>query len=186
MVGRFLVHTQYGYHIITTTGSGKNRLHIIAIQWLVQRFRIEVTDYLNITLCFTHNQIYRCSLSCLNWEEFQISQHTTVCQTSTRHHNVVTFVKRCTLLQQIAPSSTRTHIYIAFIVVEQLKCTSICQLRDREMRIILRVFQCLDRLVGSNESTSLCFSRSRCFKVYINHTIRFADHLNLTCHFVNT
>ena len=122
----------------------------------------------------------------MNREEFQFSQYATICQTSTRYHYIVTFVKRSTLLQQITPCSTSTHIHIAFIIVEQLECTFFCQLGNSEMRIIFRVFQRLDRLVSSDKSTSLSLSRSRCFEIHINNAIRFADHLNLTSHFINT
>ena len=135
-------------------------------------------------MCFTHYHVYLSSLTCFNREELKICQNTTVGQTSTSHHHVVTLIQSCTVLQEVAPCCTCTHIYIAFVVVQELECTSICKLRDREVWIVLRVWQRLDRLVSSHELTCLGFCWSCCFEIHISHTI-IADKLNLTCHFVD-
>ena len=185
MVSRFLVYTENSYYIVTTTGSSQDRLHIITTQYLIQWFRIELTDNLYFVLCFTHHHIYLSSLACFNREEFQSSQNTTVRQTSTCNHHVVTFIQGCTILQQVAPSCTGSHIYITFVVVQKLKSTRFCQFRNREMWIVLRIGQRLDRLVGSHKLTSLCFCSFCGTKVYVSNTI-VAEKLYFTGHFINT
>ena len=186
MVRRFLSGTQYGYNVVTTSCSGKNRLQFIAIYRFISRFRVEVTDHLNIILTFTHHQVHRSRFSRLDGKESQLGQYAAVGQTSTGHHYIIAGIQYRSVLQQISPSSAATHINIAFIIIQQFQGSGRSQSGNREMRIILRVGQRLDRRISGNKLAGRRTGLFHRLKVHINstfitHQLHFSGHFVYTC-----
>ena len=185
MVGRFLSGAQYGYNVITTSCSGKNGLQFIAIHRSISRFRVEITDHLNIILTFTHHQVHRSCFSRLDGKESQLGQYAAVSQTSTGHHHIIAGIQCRSVLQQISPSSAATHINIAFIIIQQFQSSGRSQSGNREMRIILRISQRLDRRISGNKLAGKCTGLFHCFEIHINSTF-IAYQLHFSRHFVYT
>ena len=185
MVGRFLSGAQYGYNVVTTSCSGKNGLQFIAIHRFISRFRVEITDHLNIILTFTHHQVHRSRFSRLDGKESQLGQYAAVSQTSTGHHHIIAGIQCRSVLQQISPSSAATHINIAFIIIQQFQSSGRSQSGNREMRIILRISQRLDRRISGNKLAGKCTGLFHCFEIHINSTF-IAYQLHFSRHFVYT
>ena len=181
MIGWLLIDTQNAYDKVTAPTSLQQTLPGCGAgvrQRSEERLRIKVPDNLHLILALAHHQSnFRCLLR-QNIEKGGFRKYRTAGKACTGHQNIISGLQSCSFLQQIAPCSTAAHICIAFVIGKQLQTALRGLFGKSEMRIVFRVIQRTDRLIGSHQlslrSNSFCH-KDRLFRmmvqVHIHRTI---------------
>ena len=187
VVSRFLARTQDSYHIITAARCCQYAGFFAVVGTFELVFRVEVTNHLNFVRVFTHFQFCRGCLARLYIEERNFCQYTAVSHTGSGYHHIVTFVHAQRSLQHTAPGIAYTHIHITgTFKVQCLQLSTRQYLGDREMTVIFRVLQSLDRSIGSNDLTLFSGCLNSSFKVHVHpvavfHILYLAGYRLDTC-----
>ena len=138
MIGRLLPHSENSNHKIAASAGLQDTLQVSTSYRTIGSFGIEITDHLHLIFTFTHHKINSSRLIRFDSEECGIGEYRTTSQAGSGHHHIITFVQLYSVFQEIRPRSTTTHIYIAFVIIEQLE-RAVLKLGDSEMRIVFRI-----------------------------------------------
>ena len=156
MVGGFAVGRNQGEDVITATCGRENGALRLRLKVVEEIFRVETANHLEPLFIMAlyefgaHLSVFR------NAHEIQMRKHTAVCHTRSARHKIVTGVERQAFFQQRSPS-------LVIVIVLQNEA-SVFNLREGEMRLILRVVQVARRFV-SRLKYALRSRNCLCFRV---------------------